>query len=354
MFSHLTRPLSRPPLRRAFTLVELLVVITIIGILVGMMLPAVQNAREAGRRSVCANNIKQLGIALQSYHADFGQFPYNYNDPDQSGNGRGSMLVRLLPYIDEKPLYSLISPTFATDNAWETTTYPGTNIYLFQTVIPLLVCPSEVFRTGVDASLAGGFPAGVNGAVAMTSYAASMGNQTMTNSPCSFYYQNVVGTLPSQDPFQDPTTGASVNIALGNNTYAKYISGPFSRESWAATTAQITDGTSNTIAMGEVRQYCGQYSRQGWMHQDGVWAATTGLINAPTCPGERGVPAAGASGCQSLSAWSMSQAFKSPHPGGATFVFCDGSVHFLNENISYITYQQLGDRRDGQAINPNY
>ena len=224
-------------------------------------------------------------------------------------------------------------------------------------MIPVLVCPSEVYRTGADASWSGfyGRFGNVTGTIAMTSYAPSMGNQYMENDIATNcnppngppYINNVVGTLPNQDFYQ------GVHVQHGNTPNPTYISGPFSRESWAASIAQITDGASNTIAMGEVRQYCGAYLRLGWMHQDGVWAATTGPINAPTCPGERGVPinnGESLNSCQSLYAWNMSHAFKSPHSGGATFVFCDGSVHFLNENINYLTYQRLGDRRDGEVL----
>lgn len=208
----------------------------------------------------------------------------------------------------------------------------------------------------------GGRTGSTTGTLAMTSYAPSMGNQYMENdiaTNCNTQggpYKNILGTLPNQDYVTDPTFG-NVQVQHGNNHIAKYISGPFSRESWAATMAQITDGASNTIAMGEVRQYCGAFLRMGWMHEDGLWVATTGPINSPTCPGERGVPmdnGMSLNSCQSLFAWNMAHAFKSPHAGGATFVFCDGSVHFLNETISYITYQCLGDRRDGQTVGADY
>ena len=351
MFSQAPSVLPRPPLRRAFTLVELLVVITIIGILAGLLLPAVQSVREAGRRTQCANNLKQLGLALQSYDNDFGQFPYNYNNYT-SGVGRGSMLVRLLPYIGQTTIYNLLD--FRRDDLWENTFVPGTKPpqHVFEMVISTFVCPSEVYRTGVDASWPGfnGRTGSTTGTIAMTSYAPSMGNQYMPNdieTSCqSAPEHNIFNTIPENDTSRH-----------GNTTDPHLISGPFSRESWAASLAQITDGASNTIAMGEVRQYGGAYLRLGWMHEDGVWVATTGPINSPTCPGERGVPmdnGINLNSCQSLYAWNVAHAFKSPHTGGATFVFCDGSVHFLNEGISYITYQRLGDRRDGEAVGTDY
>ena len=126
MFPRPSSRLPAAPLRRAFTLVELLVVISIIGILVGILLPAVQSAREAGRRSVCANNLKQLGVALQGYHTDYGQFPYNCNNQDESGSGRGSMLVRLLPYIEaEAALPALATRTSTTTTLGKRRPSPG-------------------------------------------------------------------------------------------------------------------------------------------------------------------------------------------------------------------------------------
>ncbi len=351
MFSRPASRLPPAPFRRAFTLVELLVVISIIGILVGILLPAVQSAREAGRRSVCANNLRQLGVALQGYHTEYGQFPYNYNNYT-SGIGRGSMLVRLLPYIEQTTIYKLLD--FTSDQLWESSVLPGTNppVHVYSVVIPTFVCPSEVYRTGVDASWDnnfGGRTGSSTGTIAMTSYACSMGNQYMPNdieTGCvSAPENNLFNTIPNDD-----------SARHGNTTNPNLVSGPFSRESWAASLAQITDGASNTIAMGEVRQYCGAYLRMGWMHEDGVWVATTGPINSATCPGEQGIPidnGISLNNCQSLFAWNVAHTFKSPHKGGATFVFCDGSVHFLNEAISYVTYQELGDRRDGQAISAN-
>jgi hypothetical protein len=190
----------------------------------------------------------------------------------------------------------------------------------------------------------------VTGPIAVASYAPSMGNQYMGNdiaTRCTVFTDNIVGTVPNEWWMED------LMIIHGNNRSPKGISGPFSRMSWSAKLAEIEDGTSKTIAMGEVRQYCGAFLRMGWMHHDSAWVATTGPINSPTCPGEQGVQYENGQNdrtCTSLFAWNMAHAFKSPHPGGAWFVLCDGSVHFLSENIDYVTYQRLGDRRDGQAF----
>ena len=345
--------MSYHKLKSAFTLVELLVVITIIGILIALLLPAVQGAREAARRMQCGNNLKQLGLALHLYHEKHGQFPFNYNLGPTTG--RGSMLVRLLPYIEHQALYDMMD--FRRDDLWQASVYPGSSRHVFETVVPTFVCPSEVFTRGMDASWSGFYERALDdatGPIAMTSYAPSMGNQYMANdiaTSCTTFTDNIVGTLPNSWFL------GNIQILHGYNATPGGISGPFSRMAWAASIADITDGTSNTIAMGEVRQYCGAFLRLGWMHQDSVWVATTGPINAKTCPGEDGVPednGISLNSCQSLYAWNMAHAFKSPHSSGAHFCLCDGSVRFISDSIDYITYQRLGDRRDGQPITVDF
>jgi prepilin-type processing-associated H-X9-DG protein len=132
------------------------------------------------------------------------------------------------------------------------------------------------------------------------------------------------------------------------------------RLDWAANFRDITDGTSNTIMMGEVRPQCGDHLRNGWMHFNAMWVATTSPINfkifcvqedngwnSPTPP-----PGANPTqpGCNHFQMWTTGMGFKSRHAGGAHFVLADGSVKFLSENIDYVTYQRLGDRRDGGVI----
>ena len=133
------------------------------------------------------------------------------------------------------------------------------------------------------------------------------------------------------------------------------ISGVFARSTWAARFKQISDGTSKTIAMGEVRGWCSGFLwNLGWADSEGLWFATTAPINFPTCPGENGVPnnpGVGGTGCQDTqNAWNVTMGFKSSHSGRAQFVFCDGSVHFLSDGIDQTTYQALGDRHDGVSV----
>ncbi len=323
---------------RGFTLVELLVVITIIGILIALLLPAVQAAREAARRLQCMNNLKQLGLALHSYHDVWHRFPLGASHPDQDGwreipsHNHGSFIVGLLPFIEQQPLYDRCD--FTTNTDYYSTLSPTSTVKVHTVWINTLICPS-------DASVQdwGGNPYYWSFASstqyqkrAISNYGASMGSQLWLEGP---FVGNVFGT------------GSAWH---GHDTTGSRISGVFSHLAWGAAIHEITDGTSYTIALGEVRPLCSWHVRDGWMHVNSLWIATSTPINYPTCPGEPGFinlgdwtgDWAGKSACE--------QAFKSAHPGGCHFAFCDGSVQFLNESIDYMTYQKLGDRRDGYPI----
>jgi prepilin-type processing-associated H-X9-DG protein len=148
-----------------------------------------------------------------------------------------------------------------------------------------------------------------------------------TATGCAVYPGNLLGDGQAQDAdTQDPYQ----------------VSGPFSRWAWAATFAQIVDGTSNTIMVGEILPNASDHGQFGWASDNANWFATTAPINYPTSNTQ--------GGCNSWSSWNTSNGFKSKHVGGAHFLLCDGSVTFLSENINYTTYQQLGSRRDGQVI----
>ncbi len=318
-----------------FTLVELLVVIAIIGILIALLLPAVQAAREAGRRMQCANNLKQLGLGLQNYHAAFKQLPLGISHGDvsdwfcQDPSHHGSHLVMLLPFIEEQALYGQL--TFQSDTQYS---LMAGGAYACSVQPAVYVCPSDdgtIYYTPTN-----GFAAQLCGIGDMTqpravgNYAASMGNQAFDQG-CNFG-GNMFGT------------GAANH---GDSLDPNQISGVVSHTGWGTSFRNVTDGLSKTIAMGEIRPKCALHARDGWMHIDSMWFATTAPINYPTCPGEPGYQL---SSCNDEVHWGAAQGFKSRHPGGAQFVYCDGSVQFLSDDIDYNTYQQLGDRRDGQVI----
>lgn len=351
-----------------FTLVELLVVIAIIGVLVALLLPAVQAAREAARRTQCSNNLKQLGIAFHNYHDVSGRLPCNINrvvinlgGGGQLANDRNqaSHLVNLLPFIEQKSVtdqinFSLHDPAF------------GNQIVAGQALktlsIKAYICPDSNHQRFSAAALP----------IAFSNYAGSIGSQQMEASGKTCIMASFVGNGgpnfddddDGEDWFSYTSKGATCNGAGPGNTrsdcpFMDRISGPFGRSTWAARFAEITDGTSNVIGMGEIRGWCSgfQYTN-GWALPEGLWFATTAPINLPTCPGENGVPrnpGTGGSGCQSVqNAWNATMGFKSLHPGGAMFVFCDGSVHWLPQNIDHTTYQMLGDRQDGNAVAGTY
>jgi prepilin-type N-terminal cleavage/methylation domain-containing protein/prepilin-type processing-associated H-X9-DG protein len=349
--------------RRAFTLVELLVVIAIIGVLVALLLPAVQAARESARRTQCANNLKQLGIALHNYHDMAGRLPCNINHVRQNlqpteDRNQASHLVNLLPYVEQKPLYdgvnfNLHDPQFGNQLV-------GGKV-LKTYLIPGYFCPDSAHQKVNPAS-----------GVAWTNYAASIGSQQMESSGKICNLASIVGTGGAafddnddgEDWFSYTYKGDTCNGAGPGNTrsdcpWPDRTSGPFGRSTWAARFPEVSDGLSNVIAMGEVRGWCsGFLYTNGWALPEGLWFATTAPINLPTCPGENGVPrvpGTGGSGCQATqNAWNATMGFKSLHPNGAQFVFVDGSVHFLPQNIDHTTYQMLGDRQDGLSITGSY
>lgn len=334
--------------RQAFTLVELLVVIAIIGILIALLLPAVQSAREASRRAQCANKLRQLGLALHNYHDSWDQMPPGgwYSDRDPG------MLVRLLPFLEKEPLWVQVG---AVTNNWASLhgSYPvgvlgrdsrdlldanGKNIS--QMHIPNYWCASTSSRKIRS--------------FAQTCYTFSIGAQTVIrNAPSSGNCHLRPPIVNSGNFFgTGPTDEARTHLQ-------RNVSGPFSILSYGASFGQLSDGASTTVVMFEFfPDHHWWHDQYGWTNGYRMCAATTAPINAPThpegtSPGSRYLtPLPGQTlSCTDWDDNPFSFGAKSNHNGnGANVVTGDAAVHFLFHDIDYTLWQRLGDRRDGGAV----
>ena len=324
----------RTALRLAFTLVELLVVIAIIGVLVALLLPAVQSARESARRSQCSNNSRQLGIAIQTYHDTFQRVPpggiwwtNSVTDPNFKLN-RGSLLLHLAPYIEQGNVYNMVD--FSKPPEYQFV--PGsTTDYIAGVVIKTYKCPSD-FTPKLNAATIDGVP---GGKLASFSYAGSKGPTTTGD--------NAAGRCPERAAWDKFNFSATDNAPAGPFTRAGRI--------YTARLAEVTDGLSNTIFMGEVRGDCAIPITRGWVHGSNTngMISTIYPMNYDPCTKDQSKGP-----CKWWDNWSTEFGFKSMHPGGVVFTFGDGSVHFLSQTIDHWTYQYLGGKSEGQAISiPN-
>ena len=334
------------------TLVELLATIAIIGLLMALLLPAVQSARESARRVACANNLKQLGVALNAHHASHSRFPSNVNhiwqiaEPFEARDG-ASHLVYLLPHLEQMAVYSQIDFKAWTPTGWPSGyTLPADQMIdgkrFNQFVVPGLVCPSDSDR-------------GYGNGLAMSNYAGSLGSQFMASWTGCIFSGIVVAPSAAYDTDRDgedwfnrTSIAPHCNYAGSGNPRSdcprpRQISGVFARSTWAASMADIRDGASVTIAMGEVApRRSKELWQRGWVRSEGVWFATTAPINFPT--------QAGGVGCYDYGSWNTAMGFKSSHPGGATFLLADGTVRVISETVDHTVYQCLGDRADGTVM----
>jgi prepilin-type N-terminal cleavage/methylation domain-containing protein/prepilin-type processing-associated H-X9-DG protein len=322
--------------RPAFTLVELLVVIAIIGVLVALLLPAVQAAREAARRSSCSNNLKQYGLALHNYADTFGGALPSGGNPawDATGHYSHNWQVRILPFTEQNAIYSQLWVS-GKDNAGNAVVPQAVGSqqingkFVREMSIPYARCPSDPgdpFWTGWFQS----------------SYCGSLGSQATVSNP------------PGGD-CQEWQVFAQKPIDHGNSHNPADISGVFGRVLGAGVKlAQVKDGLSNTIFVGEILADCHDHNGGFWYFNGmgTAHASTVVPINTmTTCyPSEAEAAAAGAPmpACFSKDNWNYSWGFRSSHPGGAQFVFGDGSVRMLSSTIDHQNYQRLGGRAEGQ------
>jgi len=341
--------------RRAFTLIELLVVIAIIAILVALLLPAVQEAREAARRTQCKNNLKQLGLAIHNYHDVFLQFPPSYDGTlpypsspagqDVAGWLGTSWITATLPYFDQAPLYNQIiklldAPT-GTGLGYD---HPDVRTGA-QTVISGLICPSNPQGKIVDGNLTrAGNPLGGDFAGAphyrgsRTDYVGNMGFVWNGWKDCNPADHAITGGSGRHNAKWSSEEWVQ-SFEHDWDDYPK-VRGVF----WArgsAKISQITDGTSNTIAIFENHHWAGKDAATGKLlparvNRDALWIAPYGPIST----------GAGTINASADSDWGDPRCtgFTSIHTGGAQCLMADGTVRLISENID------IGVGRENAAL----
>jgi len=286
--------------QRGFTLVELLVVIAIIGVLVALLLPAVQQAREAARRMQCSNQLKQIGLALHNYHDTFNRLPYGSHHQNRWG-----WQPRMMAFMEMSNEFEMLDFSVA---SWQ-----GTNIDIIREVRPQFLCPSDPLSELVTEQENFAAPTWI---ISQSDYAACIGD-----------YQNAtgIGALPT------------FGNVYGTNTQVR---GMIGRWGWAARFADVPDGLSNTIMVGEcvgamcITQNFGTQTFATTAHPINFMNRSL-MDNRPTQANPR---------------WDESIGFRSFHPGGAMFCMGDGSVRFLSDNIDGFAYRAMGSRMGGEVV----
>ncbi len=335
--------------RKAFTLVELLVVIAIIGILIALLLPAVQAAREAARRSQCTNNLKQIGLALHNYHDTHKAFPAGGWCCGGNGsltNRKLPMLGAILPFIEQSPLADQIDPNVDVD-----TFRLANGEYISGAQIAAYICPSD---NSVQ-------PSGARPDQRyMPNYAASAGPSGLSNNtsaspcPCAAYdWWRQTYSSPNHGNWQFHNySNNPAGFFCRNTTEYRPLVNNANRTYYGKMSEGI-DGLSNTILAFEVRPACTTHGSNGWASSNQIsgLASTIPPINWDSCYASlTAAQAVGLDGCNAKCNWNMEWGAKSNHPGGANFVFADASVQFLSATIDHMNYQLLGDKCDRKPV----
>ncbi len=348
---------SGPRHVRGFTLIELLVVIAIIAILIALLLPAVQQAREAARRTQCKNNLKQYGLALHNYHDVYGMFPPAGASVNWWSDQTLSWQARILPFIDQANLYDQIDMTRGWVSKPVNPPPAGANqiwalrdgTLLTEKKLPYARCPSDDSKDYSRGDTWDNW----GGDAFLGSYSGSMGINFIPsrNGACTVY-GSVIGHQGGWNPDlnRDPVSGVPSSRILG---MFERTSGQRAAQNRTVKIAQVTDGTTNTIMVGEVLAQCHDHLQGGLFYANafnGAHAGTATPINDLTSCEKN--PQVRWPGCEGYYAhnWNISWGFKSKHVGGAQFVLADGSVRFISENIDMATYNRLGAVQDGQVI----
>ncbi|MBR4753495.1 MAG: DUF1559 domain-containing protein [Thermoguttaceae bacterium] len=330
-------------MRRGFTLVELLVVIAIIGILIGLLLPAVQAAREAARRMQCTNNLKQLGLALQTYaSSSHDSLPYGAHT-----NWTNTWALSLLPMIEQGAIYDAID--------WKYDMTQEGNLDLMHKTISTLLCPTDDEAETITADWNNG---GVRqGMMKRYNYVCNVGNTSMTIWASTPYFPDTGTFIPGTSKKYG---GAPFTCQMTNPPKPKKL-------------AAISDGTSNTMALSETIQ---GHERADWdgrtggtsehaidirgyvFHLIGCWYCSVytpntsspdniGGWNGLYCAAEEtGAPCGSGPGAvMSARSW---------HQGGVNVVMLDGSVRFVSNTISWDVWQAASTSKGKETENLNF
>lgn len=301
------------PSRQGFTLIELLVVIAIIAILIALLLPAVQQAREAARRTSCKNNLKQLALATHNFEETYGELPYAVRDREE-GDDSGTWAtghIQILPFIENDNIASRWDPEEPRNSTVDNDGDGWTNARLQQEVIPTFLCPTMVLPPG---------PLYGSENRAPTSYLWSAG----TYDTALLHYAAYYGV---DEPAYD---GMIVPIKTEGTP------GPNHRK--PTKMRDVTDGMSNTFLMGET-----DFSPDGKVTTDiaGIWAY--GYIGYSWGTTHNGLN-------RHDHASTVYGAFRSQHIGGVNFAYGDGSIRFVSENIHPDVYEALATRAGGEVV----
>jgi prepilin-type N-terminal cleavage/methylation domain-containing protein/prepilin-type processing-associated H-X9-DG protein len=306
--------------RRGFTLIELLVVIAIIGVLIGLLLPAVQKVREAANRMKCLNNLKQLGIAMHGYHDAMGTLP-----DGGTYHESGGWQLTILPHIEQTALYR----AFQGYGAISPGVYGSPNVAnVTSKQIAICTCPSDVIAVTAGQTY---------NKTSYHNYAANFGN-------------TAVGDSTTNGAMRTETT-------YNGNTFA---GAPF-RFANPQHFSDITDGTSNTLMMAEVVQ--GQrLDVRGftWWGDGGAFVTSLrpndsnqDVVTHSTsccCDNSPPNPPANCTGVSTSFGALRAFASRSRHPGGVNVAFCDGSGRFISNSIDPLTWQHLGTSQGGEIL----
>jgi prepilin-type N-terminal cleavage/methylation domain-containing protein/prepilin-type processing-associated H-X9-DG protein len=328
--------------KNGFTLVELLVVIAIIGILIALLLPAIQAAREAARRSQCSNNLRQIGVSMNTYASQYGSFPpgikaktyFSYDYAPNGGYEWTYFLHYLLPFADQNAFYKMAhGPKFDIQNPWYAPTQWRS---LPDVAFPAFLCPSDTTNSGL-------WNMGViNGLrVAKSNY-------------LGFFSGLSDGEACSAD-----ASGICQDGKAARRAVFRYSKG--------RSTKEIKDGTSNTMAAAEYLKGVGEGDERGffWTNRAGCQTLFTKLGPNSTAPDSLCnvfCPNGGAANdptlklpCIGTNYWDGNYASpRSRHAGGVNVVFCDSSVHFMTDQVDLDTWQSLGWIADGKSFSNDF